>query len=73
MNTLNQIISWMQGAIGIGLILRMVIICIKIITNEEEKSQNIRRLKHCIIAAIIVTVIIGLKSLIGSYFGRYGI
>lgn len=73
MNVLNQIVSWLQITIGVGLALRAVIICIKLITNEEEKSQNIRRLKHCIIAGIITITVVGIKSMIGVYFGRYGL
>lgn len=73
MQTLNQIILWLQRAIFLGLALRMAVICIKLIANEEEKAQNVRRLKHCIIAAAIAASIVALKTLIGAYFGRVGL
>ncbi len=68
MSTLYQIINWMQGALLLGFAVRIAICCIKLAHDEDEKVQIKKRIKNTIVAAVIVTVITSIRTLVEFYF-----
>ncbi len=68
MNTLSEIITVMQSILLLGFTVRLVICCIQLANNADEKPQIIQRMKHILIAAVIVIVILPIRALVEYYY-----
>lgn len=70
METLNNLSHVLQGLILAGLSLRVVFCMIKLSHEEEEQARYKKRIKNCIIAAVISQIIFVIKDLLISYLGN---
>lgn len=69
METLNYLSRVLQGLILAGLSLRVAFCMIKLSHEEEEQARYKKRIKNCIIAAVISQIIFVIKDLLVSYLG----
>lgn len=69
MDTINQLISLMQIFFGLGIVARIIMLCIRLQHDGEEEAVYKKRIKHSIIMLVIVTAISGIKALIEYYYG----
>ncbi len=70
METLDALSNVMQGLILAGLALRVIICAIKLQHEEEEQSRYKKRIRNCIIAAVITELVYVIKNLLVSYLGN---
>lgn len=68
MSIINTVISYMQVLMVSALTLRIVICCIKMTHDEQERESLKKKIKHCIIAAVITIVVPTIRNLIEYYF-----
>lgn len=68
MNTLLEVITVMQSILLLGFTVRLIICCIQLAHNADEKPQIIQRMKHILVAAVIVIVIFPIKALVEYYY-----
>lgn len=69
METLDNLSHVMQVLILAGLALRVIVCMIKLTHEEEEQARYKKRIRNCIIAAIITQIIFIIKELLVSYLG----
>ena len=69
METLNNLSRVLQGLMLAGLAMRVVVCMIKLTHEEEEQARYKKRIRNCIIAAIITQIIFIIKDLLVGYLG----
>lgn len=62
--TINEISSYFVGIITIGIVARMLIYCIQIAINIDEKEGYIKKIKNLLIALAIVVSLESIKLLV---------
>ena len=70
MSTLSEIITVMQTIVLLSFAVRFVMCCIHLAHNADEKPQIIQKMKHILIAAILVVVVFSIKALVEYYYYR---
>lgn len=69
MGTINSIIFTLQTILYAGFAVRIVICCVKLShSDEHEKIEHTKKIKHTLAAAVIVTVVFTIKALIEQYY-----
>lgn len=68
MKTLSEIITVMQTILLLSFAVRIVICCIQLAHNADEKPQIVQKIKHILIAAILVVVVFPIKALVEYYY-----
>ncbi len=69
METLDALSNAMQGLILAGLAMRIVYCCVKLQHEEEEQARYKKRIRNCVIAAVITELVYVIKNLLVSYLG----
>lgn len=68
MSTLSEIITVMQTILLLSFSVRIVICCIQLAHNADEKPQIKQKIKNILFAAILVVVVFPIKALVEYYY-----
>lgn len=68
MDTINQLTSMIIGIIALLSTVKIIIHCVAMILNIEEKEIYKKKIKNCIIGVIVSSSVFTIKMIVESYF-----
>ena len=69
METINTLCICVQGIISAGLVMRIIFCAIKLTHEEDEAPRYKKRIRNCVVMAIIAQLIFPIKEMLTYYFG----